>query len=149
MGTVHLDAMTSSNRYQQSSNWRALAAVFVGVLILSLAWQGSWAQQAPGVGATPQVQPEDVGSPTDPKPRQRIGLPVPKDAKLPTLFLVGDSTVRNGQGNGGGGQWGWGEPLVDYFDAVKINVVNRAIGGLSSRTYMNGPDGDRGQTRWR
>jgi len=71
-----------------------------------------------------------------------MGLPVPADPKLPTLFLVGDSTVRNGQGNGAGGQWGWGEPLVDDFDATKINVVNRAIGGLSSRTYMNRPGGD-------
>jgi lysophospholipase L1-like esterase len=66
---------------------------------------------------------------------------VPANPKLPTLFLVGDSTVRNGHGDGAGGQWGWGEPLVDHFDATKINVVNRAIGGLSSRTYMNAPDG--------
>lgn len=99
--------------------------------------------QAPGGAAAgaPQVQPAEVGSPTDPKRGERVPLPVPKDAKLPTLFLVGDSTVRNGQGNGAGGQWGWGEPLVDYFDPAKINVVNRAIGGLSSRTYMNAPDG--------
>ena len=67
---------------------------------------------------------------------------MPANPKLPTLFLVGDSTVRNGQGDGAGGQWGWGEPLVDYFDTTKINVVNRAIGGLSSRTYMNRPGGD-------
>jgi lysophospholipase L1-like esterase len=55
---------------------------------------------------------------------------------LPTLFLIGDSTVRNGHGDGANGQWGWGEPIVDYFDATKINVVNRAVGGLSSRTYF-------------
>jgi lysophospholipase L1-like esterase len=91
--------------------------------------------------AKPQVQPAEVGSPTDPRRGQRVPLPVPANTKLPTLFLVGDSTVRNGQGNGTGGQWGWGEPLVDYFDATKINVVNRAIGGLSSRTYQNKPDG--------
>jgi lysophospholipase L1-like esterase len=94
-----------------------------------------------GLAAVAQVQPAEVGSPTDPKPRERVQLPVAKDATLPTLFLVGDSTVRNGQGRGDGGQWGWGEPLVDYFDAAKVNVVNRAIGGLSSRTYMNGPNG--------
>jgi len=63
-------------------------------------------------------------------------LPAPKNPNLPTLFLVGDSTVRNGKGDGGNGQWGWGEPLVDYFDASKINVVNRALGGRSSRTYI-------------
>jgi rhamnogalacturonan endolyase len=62
-------------------------------------------------------------------------LPVPGDPALPSLVLIGDSTVRNGSGDGGGGQWGWGEPLAAYFDAAKVNVVNRAVGGLSSRTY--------------
>lgn len=54
----------------------------------------------------------------------------------PTLWLVGDSTVRNGSGQGGNGQWGWGEPLADFFDPAKIRVVNRAIGGRSSRTFI-------------
>jgi len=63
-------------------------------------------------------------------------LPVPADPKLPTLFLIGDSTVRNGKGDGANGQWGWGEPLAAYFDAARINVVNRALGGRSSRTYL-------------
>ena len=63
-------------------------------------------------------------------------LPEPRDPKLPTLFLIGDSTVRNGRGDGGNGQWGWGEPLAERFDAAKVNVVNRAVGGLSSRTYL-------------
>jgi lysophospholipase L1-like esterase len=66
----------------------------------------------------------------------RLHLPVPANAKLPTLWLVGDSTVRNGHGDGANGQWGWGEPLVNFFDASKINVVNRAIGGLSSRNFI-------------
>ena len=65
-----------------------------------------------------------------------LKLPVPARSDLPTLFLIGDSTVRNGRGDGSNGQWGWGEPLVDFFDASKINVVNRAVGGLSSRTYL-------------
>jgi lysophospholipase L1-like esterase len=55
---------------------------------------------------------------------------------LPTLYLIGDSTVHNGRGDGSNGQWGWGEPLVDRFDTGKVNVVNRAVGGLSSRTYL-------------
>ncbi len=67
-----------------------------------------------------------------------IVLPEPANAHLPSLILIGDSTVRNGRGDGGGGQWGWGEPLVKLFDTSKINVVNRAVGGLSSRTYMTG-----------
>jgi lysophospholipase L1-like esterase len=73
---------------------------------------------------------------TDPGATVRQPLPTAKNPALPTLYLVGDSTVRNGKADGSGGQWGWGEPLVDYFDASKINVVNRAIGGRSSRTYI-------------
>src|SRR6266576_6790533 len=76
-----------------------------------------------------------TGSPTDPAVHEKLGLPKPANPKLPTLFLVGASTVRNGHGDGANGQWGWGEPLVEYFDPTKINVVNRAVGGLSSRTY--------------
>src|SRR5262249_49789801 len=65
-----------------------------------------------------------------------LRLPEPRDPALPDLFLIGDSTVRNGRGDGSNGQWGWGEPLVDRFDSAKVNVVNRAVGGLSSRTYL-------------
>ena len=65
-----------------------------------------------------------------------LNLPEPADAKLPSLVLIGDSTVRNGRGDGAGGQWGWGDLLGAYFDPAKINVVNRAVGGLSSRTFL-------------
>ena len=60
---------------------------------------------------------------------------IPTKPKLPTLFLIGDSTVRNGQGTGGGGQWGWGDQLPPFFDTSKINVVNRALGGTTARTF--------------
>ena len=59
----------------------------------------------------------------------------PANNNLPSLFLIGDSTVRNGRGDGGGGQWGWGDQLVPFFDTSKINVVNRALGGTTARTY--------------
>ncbi len=61
----------------------------------------------------------------------------PRDPDLPTLWLIGDSTVRNGHGDGANGQWGWGEPLVALFDTARINVVNRALGGTSSRSFIN------------
>src|ERR1700677_3178695 len=77
------------------------------------------------------------GATTDPATHAKIGLKPPADPKLPTLFLVGDSTVRNGHGDGAQGQWGWGEPLVSFFDTSKINVVNRAIGGRSSKSYIS------------
>jgi lysophospholipase L1-like esterase len=66
----------------------------------------------------------------------RYGVTGPRDPQLPSVFLIGDSTVRNGHGDGANNQWGWGDPLVDRFDTARINVVNRAVGGLSSRTYL-------------
>ena len=63
-------------------------------------------------------------------------LPKPADPKVPSLYLIGDSTVRNGDGIGSNGQWGWGGPIAGYFNVKKINLVNRALGGLSSRTYL-------------
>ena len=64
-----------------------------------------------------------------------LHLPEPANPQLPTLFLIGDSTVRNGRGDGANNQLGWGEPLVAYFDLASLNVVNRAVGGTSSRSY--------------
>jgi len=64
-----------------------------------------------------------------------LNLPEPADPGLPSIVLIGDSTVRNGRGDGEGGQWGWGDALADHFDPAKVNIVNRAIGGLSSRTF--------------
>jgi lysophospholipase L1-like esterase len=65
-----------------------------------------------------------------------LNLPEPANPKLPSLFLIGDSTVRNGRGDGEGGQWGWGDYVGTAFDPAKLNVVNRAVGGLSSRTFL-------------
>jgi lysophospholipase L1-like esterase len=59
----------------------------------------------------------------------------PANSNLPSLFLIGDSTVRNGSGVGEGRQWGWGDVLAPLFDTNKINVVNRALGGTTSRTF--------------
>lgn len=55
---------------------------------------------------------------------------------LPTIFIIGDSTVKNGSGNGGGGLWGWGDFIAKYFDPAKIKIENRARGGRSSRTFI-------------
>jgi len=54
----------------------------------------------------------------------------------PTLFLIGDSTVRNGTyGRGDGGLWGWGSFLHLFLDTDKISIQNRALGGTSSHSY--------------
>lgn len=65
-----------------------------------------------------------------------LNLPEPANPSLPTLLLIGDSTVRNGCGDGAGGQWGWGDLFTGRVDPARVNVVNRAIGGLSSRTFL-------------
>src|SRR5690349_3876871 len=69
-------------------------------------------------------------------PTSRPSGQQPANPSLPTLWLVGDSTVRNGSGNGGNGQWGWGDRVAKFFDTSKINVVNRARGGRSSRSFI-------------
>ena len=70
-------------------------------------------------------------------------VPAPGDDKasdgqprIKTVFLIGDSTVKNGSGKGGDGLWGWGDFLGDHLDPGKARVENRALGGRSSRTYL-------------
>jgi lysophospholipase L1-like esterase len=57
-------------------------------------------------------------------------------AHKPVLYLIGDSTVKNGKDKGDGELWGWGHFLADHFDTTRIEVRNRALGGTSSRTYQ-------------
>src|SRR5580698_9735395 len=64
-------------------------------------------------------------------------VPVEKiiNTNLPTLHIVGDSTVRGS--SPGSNIVGWGERITPFFDTNKINVINDAIGGRSARTYFN------------
>jgi rhamnogalacturonan acetylesterase len=50
---------------------------------------------------------------------------------LPTLYIAGDSTARSDAP-----LRGWGSELGAFFDSARINVVNRAIGGRSTRTFI-------------
>src|SRR5690349_17881173 len=77
------------------------------------------------------------------QPGQPAYCPAPRDAALPTLFHIGDSTVRNGSGAGANGEWGWGDLTAAYLDTTRINVVNCALGGRSSRTFLTGGNWDR------
>ncbi|MCM4157255.1 rhamnogalacturonan acetylesterase [Gramella sp. AN32] len=54
----------------------------------------------------------------------------------PTVYIVGDSTVKNGSGKGDDGLWGWGDYIGQFLDTTKINVENHALGGTSSRTFQ-------------
>jgi rhamnogalacturonan endolyase len=83
-----------------------------------------------------------VGRPVpDASPHEQanfLNVPEPADPALPSVYLIGDSTVRNGRGDGASGQWGWGDPLSAYFDPARVNLVNRALGGTGARTYLAG-----------
>jgi len=66
-----------------------------------------------------------------PAPVQTKSAPgVPLNPALPTVFIVGDSTARNQA------DLGWGDHLAHYFDTTRINVVNHAIAGRSSRSFF-------------
>jgi rhamnogalacturonan acetylesterase len=54
----------------------------------------------------------------------------------PVFYIIGDSTVKNGDGTGKNNQMGWGTVITPYFDTSKIDVRNHAIGGRSSRTFI-------------
>jgi rhamnogalacturonan acetylesterase len=79
--------------------------------------------------AAQQPPPQPAGPP--PLTQELPPLP-PINPGLPTVFLVGDSTVKVGTA----GQRGWGEAIGEYFDLSKVNVVNYARGGRSSRTFQ-------------
>lgn len=68
--------------------------------------------------------PLDHTPPPDPSPQI--------NPDLPTLWIIGDSTVHTGTPS----QQGWGDPLAAHFDTTRINVVVRARGGRSSRTFQ-------------
>jgi len=50
----------------------------------------------------------------------------------PTLYLIGDSTVRNTNRP----QCGWGEMISEQFDTSQLNISNQAMAGRSTRTFI-------------
>ncbi|MDI9365500.1 MAG: rhamnogalacturonan acetylesterase [Flavobacterium sp.] len=61
-----------------------------------------------------------------------IGLSFTFVQNKPTLYLIGDSTVRNT----GRPMCGWGEMIGLYIDSTKINISNQAMAGRSTRTFI-------------
>lgn len=92
----------------------------------------------------PQVM-EDVNKVVDNTPdsiaKALMARPAPgttRKGSQPVLFLIGNSTMRNGTlGNGNNGQWGWGYFAHNFYDETKIAVENQALGGMSTRTFYN------------
>jgi rhamnogalacturonan acetylesterase len=50
----------------------------------------------------------------------------------PTLYIIGDSTVRNSNRP----QCGWGEKIADFFDTTQLRISNQAMAGRSTRTFI-------------
>jgi len=65
-----------------------------------------------------------------------VGMSFRSYESKPTLYIIGDSTVKNGSGNGADLLWGWGSFMGNYIDTTKIDIQNNAIGGRSSRTFL-------------
>lgn len=76
-------------------------------------------------------QGRNPAAPPDAGPQATAPREAPLNPKLPTVFIVGDSTARNGA------DLGWGDHFASYLDAARLNMANRAIAGRSSRTYVN------------
>ncbi len=68
--------------------------------------------------------------------RAQDAAPITNTVRHPALFLVGDSIMKTGSGNGDQGPWGWGSELGAFFDPAKLHVYNEARGGRSSRSYI-------------
>jgi rhamnogalacturonan acetylesterase len=55
----------------------------------------------------------------------------------PTLYIIGDSTVRNTNRP----QYGWGEMINEFLDTTQISISNQAMAGRSTRTFVKKKDG--------
>ncbi len=53
-------------------------------------------------------------------------------SEKPTLYIIGDSTVRNTNRP----QCGWGEKIADFFDTTQLSISNQAMAGRSTRTFI-------------
>lgn len=93
-------------------------------LLIALALLGTL-RAAPDPSPTPDPQPVVA----DPGPEERG--PEPRGA-VPTLHLVGDSTLRSEAP-----LRGWASEVAAFLDPARIRVANRAIGGRSSKTFLH------------
>ncbi len=96
------------------------------VLLAASAAPCAWGP-AQSVAQSVSIKPPETPPQSALQPDQRA----PLNPALPTVFIVGDSTARNGA------DLGWGDHFAPYFDLSRINVANRAIAGRSSRTFLN------------
>ncbi len=89
-----------------------------------------------GYGARAQDVTAGLSLVPDPSPATMV----PGNPKLPTIWIVGDSTASyhpDATHEAELGAQGWGPFFAQYFDLTKVNVMNVAKGGRSTRTYRS------------
>jgi len=75
----------------------------------------------------PVTRPDDnVARPVDAVRAEAM----PANPSLPTVWIIGDSTAKNKE------DLGWGDHFAHNVDTSRLNVVNRARAGRSSRTFI-------------
>jgi hypothetical protein len=102
----------------KKSFWYAAALLLLSSMVVC---GGGWAQE-------PALVPDQPPATFE-----------PANAKLPTIWIVGDSTAafHTPTNEGEAAAQGWGPFFAQYFDLNKVNVMNVARGGRSTRTYRS------------
>ncbi len=77
------------------------------------------------------AQEKDPSPPAPLAPAEPLALQT-RRAALPTIWIAGDSTAAKGSPQA----TGWGVPFSALLESRKVNVVNGARGGRSSRTFL-------------
>lgn len=102
---------------------------------------GMQAQTTENKETKPKISAEDMlglKSGADPSKALRGKAPGSSRKKgRPVVFIIGDSTVKNGKDDGSNKQWGWGHFFADWCDTTQVSVENHALGGRSSRTFIS------------
>lgn len=118
----HTECSSSNEFLRLPGLWRAIFAV-KGVVVAAAGILACLAC-APDLGA------EGAPAPA-PKPREVTGAT--REPGRPAIFIAGDSTAAR---HDDGKIQGWGVPFTDLIDPAVAQVVNRARGGRSSRTFV-------------
>ncbi len=68
--------------------------------------------------------------------KESITIIVSEDGRIIRIFTIGDSTVQDYEA-----RWypraGWGQVLQSFFDPAGVSVINRAVGGTSSKSFYD------------
>ena len=91
-------------------------------------------------GQTPE-EPDDGEqggqTPEDPEEPEHVSTPLPAENKI---YVVGDSTVCSFNDNYYMPRYGYGTQIVEYFNVTSDQVVNLAISGRSSLSFLTEPN---------